>query len=134
MNDALTVILRGHAFVPLYVNPRNMNPRRWGSLAGLIQWARANEATLAETTPLLPEAWQGGKVPHFAHEPAMPRQPYGYMHWVGDRGLVLSCVIRGIKQQTVHLDLAGQVGVPESGARSVRSQSLPRKRVFTART
>ena len=129
MNDAVDVILRGNAFVPLYVNPRNMNPRRWEMLADLIKWARANETTLAQTTPLLPESWRNGAVPHFTDVPAMPRQAYGYLHWVKDRGLVL---LRNpwIKQQTIHLELGSQVGVP-AGTEGLSAVSLyPEVRLY----
>jgi hypothetical protein len=105
LNDAVTVLLRGHAFVPLYINPKFMTPRRWDQLAALIRWARANEDALAETEPLLPRAWMDGSVPHFSGAGTMPREPYGYLHWNNDRGLLL---LRNpwIQKQTVRLDLA----------------------------
>ncbi len=37
MNDAVTTVLRGHAFISLYVNPKYMNDRRWAMLARLMQ-------------------------------------------------------------------------------------------------
>ncbi len=112
LNDAVDVILRGHAFIPLYVNPRNMNPRRWAMLADVMKWARANEATLAQTRPLLPEAWQTGNVPHFDSQAVMPRQPYGYLHWANGQGLIH---LRNpwIKQQSVRIDLGRQLGIPD---------------------
>ena len=42
MNDAVTTVLRGHAFISLYVNPKFMNDQRWSMLAGLINWSRQN--------------------------------------------------------------------------------------------
>ncbi len=111
MNDAVDVILRGHAFVPLYINPKWMNPRRWKMLASVIQWARDQESILAHTEPMLPEAWQNGNMPQLTNKGIMPRQPYGYLHWAHGRGLIL---LRNpwIKLQTVHLELGRQVGVP----------------------
>jgi len=89
LNEGVVVATRGHMLMPLYVNPRYMNARRWEQLAGLLKWARANEELLAyDTVPLLPEAWQGGKVPRFDNDATMPRQPYGYAHWKGEQGLV----------------------------------------------
>ncbi|MHB9081839.1 MAG: alpha-amylase family protein, partial [Pirellulaceae bacterium] len=129
MNDAVDVILRGHAFMPLYMNPKLMNPRRWGMLASLIQWARAHETTLAQTEPLLPEDWQNGALPQLTNKGLMPRQPYGYLHWVNDRGLLL---LRNpwIKQQTVHLELGRQVGVP-AGVEGLAAVSLyPEVRLY----
>ena len=122
MNDAVDVVLRGHAFVPLYINPKLMNPRRWESLARLIQWARANETTLSKTDPLLPSSWQNGAIPQLTSKGIMPREAYGYLHWVNDRGLIL---LRNpwIKQQTVHLDLGAQVGVP-AGMNNLSAVSL----------
>ncbi len=113
MNDAVDVILRGHAFIPLYINPKLMNARRWKMLSSVIQWARAHETILAQTEPLVPEAWQNGAMPQLTSKGMMPRQPYGYLHWVDNRGLIL---LRNpwIKQQTVHLELGRQVGVPAS--------------------
>lgn len=90
LNDGVVVVLRGHMFLPLYVDPQHMNDARWGRLAGLIEWARANEDVLGHATePLLPVSWQGGKVPRFTNDDAMPREAYGYAHWKDGRGLVL---------------------------------------------
>lgn len=89
LNDAVTTVLRGNLFLPLYVNPAYMSPERWKALAGLLSWARANVDVLSETAPLLPASWQGGKCPKFVQDAPMPREPYGYAHWKGDRGLVL---------------------------------------------
>ncbi len=111
LNDAVTVILRGHAFIPFYVNPKYMNDQRWGQLAALMKWARANESILAETAPLLPPSWRDGAVPHFTGEGRMPREPYGYSHWKNERGLIL---LRNpwIKKQTVRLNLAEDAKAP----------------------
>jgi len=87
-NDAVICILRGHQFLPVYLNPAFMSPGRWQALAGLMRWARANEQMLGVTRPLLPMAWQGGKVPAFTNDAAMPREPYGYAHWREGKGLV----------------------------------------------
>ncbi len=75
--------------MPLYVNPKFMNERRWAQLAGLLTWVRANADILGyTTTPLLPASWRGGKQPRFTNDEVMPREPYGYAHWKGDAGLV----------------------------------------------
>ena len=91
MNDAVTTILRGHAFVPLYVNPKHMNDDRWAMLAGLIKWSRANAELLTapNTQPLRPATWLKDGIPWLSHTAPMPREPYGYAHWNGDSGLVL---------------------------------------------
>jgi len=91
MNDALTTVLRGHAFISLYVNPKYMSDRRWAALARLIAWSRANAELLTapSTQPLRPATWLREGTPWLSHDAPMPREPYGYAHWSPDRGLVL---------------------------------------------
>ncbi len=91
MNDAVTTILRGHAFVPLYVNPKYMDDNRWAMLAGLIKWSRANAELLTapNTLPLRPATWLNNGTPWLSFTAPMPHEPYGYAHWAADRGLVL---------------------------------------------
>ncbi len=88
MNDAVTVLMRGGEFVPLYLNPKYMSGRRWEMLARLLKWSRENAGMLAETRPLLPVSWRNGQCPRFVDVP-MPREPYGYIRCQGDHGLVL---------------------------------------------
>lgn len=89
LNDAVTTLLRGHAFVPLYINPEYMDAARWKQLADLMTWARHNADLLARTRPILPVSWRDGKAPVFVNDAPMPREPYGYAHWDKGRGLVL---------------------------------------------
>ncbi len=88
LNDAVMTIMRGHMFLPAYINPAYMSDRRWKSLADLLKWARANAPLLQETEPLLPESWLQGKTPRFTNDSPMPREPYGYAHWGDGKGLV----------------------------------------------
>lgn len=88
LNDAVMTIMRGHMFLPAYVNPKYMSYERWKAFADLLTWARANASLLQETEPLLPKSWQGGKTPRFTDGAAMPREPYGYAHWGRAGGLV----------------------------------------------
>jgi hypothetical protein len=55
----------------------------------VISWARRNASPLRRTVPLLPASWQRGEVPRFSDADSMPREPYGYAHWDGPRGLVV---------------------------------------------
>jgi len=87
-NDAVITIMRGHMFLPLYINPKFMDKSRWKTLAGIIKWARKNEAMLAETEPILPVSWQNGKCPKITRDAPMPREPYGYAHWTKNKGVV----------------------------------------------
>jgi hypothetical protein len=88
LNDGVMTVMRGHLFLPLYVNPRFMNKDRWKALADLLAWARSHEKILDHTVPLLPASWQGGKIPRFTDAGVMPREPYGYAHVQGQAGLV----------------------------------------------
>jgi NPCBM/NEW2 domain len=91
MNDAVTTVLRGHAFISLYVNPKYMNDQRWAMLAGLINWSRQNAdlLTAPNTQPLRSATWLRDGTPWLSHAAPMPREPYGYAHWGAARGLVL---------------------------------------------
>ena len=72
MNDAVTTVLRGHAFISLYVNPKFMNDQRWSMLAGLINWSRQNAdlLTAPNTQPLRPAMWLRDGTPWLSHESA----------------------------------------------------------------
>lgn len=89
LNDAITTIMRGHSFLPLYINPKYMNSPRWSQFGDILKWARRNSDTLQQTEPLLPEAWKSGLLPKFSNDGQMSRQPYGYAHWKDDEGLIL---------------------------------------------
>ncbi|MCU0962224.1 MAG: NPCBM/NEW2 domain-containing protein [Pirellulaceae bacterium] len=126
MNDAVTTVLRGHAFIPLYVNPRFMNPQRWEQLAGLIIWARAHSDVLTapQTRPLRPATWLRDGTPWLSHTAPMPREPYGYAHWDSRESLIL---LRNpwIKRQSY------AVTVDMPGAQRVHAVSLyPEPRLY----
>lgn len=81
LNDGVMGVLRGNAFVPLYVNPKYMNDLRWSQLGGLINWARANRDILKNTRPIIPKTWKENGVPLLTVNADMPRDIYGYSHW-----------------------------------------------------
>lgn len=87
-NDAVTTIMRGHAYLPLYVNPKFMDPARWKQLADIISWAKKNKI-IKNTSVLLPESWEKNSVPKFTGAAPMPREPYGYAHCNKKEGLIL---------------------------------------------
>jgi hypothetical protein len=125
LNDAVMTVMRGHGFLPVYLNPAYMNDARWRALADVLQWTRAHASRLQETDPLLPDSWRSGNCPRLTNDAVMPREPYGYAHWRGDRGLV---VIRNpwIVPRTVSLLLN-----LEPGARNLSAVSLyPEARVY----
>ncbi|MCE5347083.1 MAG: hypothetical protein LLG13_12465 [Bacteroidales bacterium] len=88
-NDAVTTIMRGHLFLPLYINPVFMDGSRWKMIADIITWAKNNASLIKNTKVLLPESWQNANVPRFEEDAsAMPREPYGYAHCTDNRGLI----------------------------------------------
>ena len=88
LNDAVVTVMRGHRFLPLYVNPEYMDEGRWRSLAEVVTWARRNVPAFERTEPLLPRSWQDGACPRSNGQP-MPREPYGYAHWGRGGGMVV---------------------------------------------
>lgn len=51
-NDAVTAIMRGHMFLPLYLNPKYMDDRRWKMISDMTTWAKKNAAVLQHTKVL----------------------------------------------------------------------------------
>ena len=132
MNDAVITAMRGHAFLPLYVNPAYLDEGRWKALAEFLRWSRHNAPLLHETTAIVPAAWRGGKVPHFSNDQSMPREPYGYAHWKNRQGLI---ALRNpwILPQTMTLRLDESLGV-EGGAKRLEVVSLyPEPRIYARR-
>jgi len=111
-NDAVVTVLRGHSFLPLYVNPKFMDDRRWRFLARLCNWARANAELLTHTTALCFGGWADDRKSR-SWEGELPRDPYGYAHFQPDRGLVL---LRNpwVKPRTLSLALDESIGFPPS--------------------
>jgi hypothetical protein len=87
-NDAVTTIMRGHLFLPLYLNPAFMDGNRWKMISDIISWGRNNASILQNTKILLPESWKNGNVPRFKEDAVMPREPYGYSHFIKNKGLI----------------------------------------------
>jgi len=54
-NDAVTTIMRGHLFLPLYINPAFMDGTRWKMIADIIIWAKNNASLIQNTKVLLRE-------------------------------------------------------------------------------
>ncbi len=110
-NDAVVTVLRGHQFLPLYIHPKFMTPRRWEFLAALLQWARLNQDILEDTRPIFPNSWRSADGGLAAGETrAASRDPYGYAHTKGDRSLI--CLRNPwIMPATATLDLARDAGL-----------------------
>jgi hypothetical protein len=121
LNDAVMVVMRGHMFLPLYVNPKYMDDARWKSLAALLRWARQNADLLSNTRPLLPPSWQTGSLPHLTDAGTMPREPYGYAHVKGNKALI---AVRNpwVAPQSYSITLSRQLGFTRelSNATAVR--------------
>ena len=75
-DDAMMVAGRGARLLDFYMNPAQFPnpPKDWAFLAGLIQWARHNASTLAHTEMILGDPYR--------------REPYGYAHFAGRRGIL----------------------------------------------
>lgn len=111
-NDSIVTILRGHGFIPLYVNPKHMDPRRWRFLASLCTWTRKNADLLSHTKALCFGGWADEKRSR-TWEAALPRDVYGYAHFAGDAGLVM---LRNpwVRPTRVGIKLDRSVGATES--------------------
>ncbi|HSW44014.1 MAG TPA: discoidin domain-containing protein, partial [Phycisphaerae bacterium] len=111
-NDAVVSVLRGHMFIPMYVNPKHMDDRRWRFLAKLTTWARQNASLLAHTKAMPLGDW-GDDLKSRAWEKPLPRDPYGYAHFHEGRGLLL---LRNpwIRPQRVRLKLDQSVGADQA--------------------
>jgi len=88
VNDAVMGSLRGSSVYLLCTNPKVMDDYGWAALARIIEWTRRNSTILNRTQALLPTSWTGGRCPRFSHDAPAPREPYGYAHWEGCRGIV----------------------------------------------
>jgi len=95
-NDAVTTVLRGHCFIPLYVNPKYMTDRQWRFLARLTNWARANADRLQHTKPLYFGRWADKDFGHGVDDvklrtwsQAFPKDVYGYAHFIDNAGLLM---------------------------------------------
>ncbi len=129
LNDAVTDILRGNMEQHCAINPIYMNDVRWRQFASLVKWARRNVDILQTTEPLLPRSWQDGKCPKLTDDATMPREPYGYAHWQGDRGIVM---LRNpwIEPQTYPVTLAANLRVPAGAAGLTAVSIYPEARVY----
>jgi hypothetical protein len=130
LNDAVIVVMRGHAFVPLYLNPAQMNSERWFDLAHVLAWARTNSETLlANTYPLLPASWQNGKAPKFSSYSIMPREIYGYAHCKNNQALI-SLRNPWIQPQTYTLTLNDSIGFTSQAAGLSAVSLYPENRIY----
>ena len=96
-DNAMMVAGRGNRLLTFYMNPAKFpNPDRdWPFLAGMIQWARHNAATLARTEMILGDPYR--------------MEAYGYAHFLGGRG-ILALRNPSIQPQTVHVKLDESCG------------------------
>lgn len=129
VNDAVMSVLRGHMTNSIIVNPKFKSDLGWHKIAQAIKWSRANSRTLSHTQPLLPVSWQNGKCPVFSYDAKMPREPYGYAHWDGGRGLI---ALRNpwMTPTTYALTLNSEIGVPESASGLTAVSIYPEPRVY----
>ena len=60
LDDAVTAILRGHAFLSFYFNPKFMDENRWKQLAGVFKWARSKRGHSLRNNAHSPGVLAGG--------------------------------------------------------------------------
>jgi hypothetical protein len=89
VNDAMMGVMRGNMLYMLDTDPKVMSDYGWGALARILKWSRQHVSDFRQTQALLPRSWSNGKCPKFSDEAPAPREPYGYAHWEGQRGLVV---------------------------------------------
>ncbi len=73
-DDALLYCARGVTMYELYISPDILSDGEWNSLAASLSWARDRFQILSTTSMI------GGN--------PMKREPYGYVHFRGTRGIV----------------------------------------------
>ena len=108
-DNAMAVLGRGCRLLTLYINPKFFKSpdRDWAFLASILKWVRHNGATLAHTELILGDP--------------MKREPYGYAHFAGQRGIIaLRNPFIEPRQVTVKLDETSGWERPEPGSQSER--------------
>ena len=135
-NDAVVTVMRGHQFLPLYLNPRYMDARRWEFLAALMKYARRNQDVLSQTRPILPQSWVvAGGGPNMWQDVPAAREPHGYGHWAAASRLATDGAPRGIvclrnpwiEPTTVTVRPVADLGAPAEGADLCAVQVYPRR-------
>ncbi len=87
MNDLITVIMRGNAYIPFYLNPKYMTPERWAKLAAVLQWLRENDTIFEDTQVLRPVSFADLDANALLQRESLPAEAYGYAHWIS--GMVM---------------------------------------------
>jgi hypothetical protein len=104
-DNAMIVLGRGCRLLTLYINPQHFQhgDRDWAFLGSILRWVRHHSRTLENTELILGDP--------------LAREPYGYAHWEGNRGIV---ALRNpfIEPRTVRLVLDESFGWqrPAAGA------------------
>jgi hypothetical protein len=129
INDAVTVLMRGHQFMPLYINPAYMNSTRWLQIADIISWGRQNWSVLKNTQTLLPVEWQNGQVPRLTPEEQMPRTPYGYAHW-SDTQNIIGLRNPWVKMQSYTIALDEKIGFDPADTNMSAVSLYPEIRIY----
>lgn len=130
MNDAVMTVMRGHAFLPLYINPKFMNKTRWKMLADLLKWTRANSDILQRTKVIFPKSWVYKQGMPLSPGNLMPREAYGYAHGTGKKSIV---ALRNpwIKNTRVELDVNESIGIEKTDIPFHGVSIYPEARVYT---
>ena len=118
-DNAMMVLGRGCRLLTLYINPAHFRngDRDWAFLASILKWVRHNAETLQQTELILGDP--------------MNREPYGYAHFDGPRG-ILALRNPFIEPQAVTIALDESVGWsrPEGDAPLAARIVYPRQEVL----
>jgi hypothetical protein len=100
-NAVMSTLGRGCHLLTFYVDVRKFSDADWAFIAHALKWARANAQTLTGHTYFIPG------------DP-LKREPYGYAHFAGQRGIV-SLRNPFIQPRTASFTLDAATGVSSGG-------------------
>jgi hypothetical protein len=129
VNDMVMGAMRGNMLYMIGTDPKVLSDYALAAFARIIEWSRANTAFFANTQALLQPAWDNGNCPVFSKSVPAVREPYGYAHWQGDRGIV---ALRNpwIIPQQYSLRLDEETDLPTDAANLSAVSLYPENRIY----
>ncbi len=114
-NNALLYVARGVSMYELYISPDILTDAEWKAIAQSLEWAKANFDVLTNSF-------------YFGGNPAK-RQPYGYLHYKGKRGIV---AVRNpfITDKAISIPLSDAYGLAADAQNLVVEQVYPYHQVL----
>jgi hypothetical protein len=124
------VLMRGHAFVPLYINPAHMSETRWEQLARIMDWVEQRPFLTGNCRALPPDSWRGGRHPRFTNDAPAPREPYGYAHSDEQGGAVVALRNPWFRRATYTLRLDAELGLRHEAVEVCVRSIYPEARTY----